>query len=89
MTIPERISLPMMTAVYARMGFFPQPLDQLTFEREDGLMIFHAAYHQDEFCLTTVMEDIELTEKLGGIAEGLQDRFLDELVHLLEGDSCK
>ncbi len=84
MAIPERISLSLLTEAYAKMGFYPQPSNQLTFERKDGLMMFHVAYGMGEFYWTTVMEDIERTENLQGMEEGLGGQFFDALSELFE-----
>ena len=87
MAIPERISVSRLTEVYGRMKFYPQPSDPLTFEREDGLMMFHAADGGGEVYWITVMEDIERTEKLHGTNEGLKEEFFNVLSELFEDDA--
>ena len=90
MAIPERIAVSRLTEVYGRMRFYAQPTDPLTFEREDGLMMFHAAYGAGEVYWITVMEDIERTEKLHRTDEGLKEEFFNILSGLFEDDAqCK
>ena len=84
MSVPERISLETLTAVYALLDMHPSPTHPLSFERADELMVFHDATPDDQFFLVYVVRDINQATAGQGVDESLHEQFLNALFDMHE-----
>ena len=83
MTLPERITIEQLTAIYEAMGFVRSLMEPSCFVREkDGLMFFHQPF-EGRFYLAIVVDDIRNTEALYPEAKDIADRFLGLLPTML------
>ena len=64
------VSISQLAAAYSRMGFVQKSNDPFTFERDDGLMLFHHPF-DGEVELTFILEDIAVWDP--GLADRLRD----------------
>ena len=86
MDTSDRISYEQLVAVYDAMGFHPSPEDPFTFQREDGVVLFHSPTPLGEFYWTHVARDVDRTEELLGLSEGLRFVFLFNVAEVVFRD---
>ncbi len=87
MSTRERITAAELTQAYRQLGFFPDERDPFTFRRaSDDAMFFHEPSN-GEFYWAVVVEDIERSEMLNAIDEGLAERFMAALAAILTDES--
>ena len=82
MSVPVRIDRQTLTAVHAESGFRPSRTHSLTFERDDGLMVFHDPTPDDKFPWVHVVEDIDRAIAGQGVDEPLGDKFRENLFRM-------
>ena len=84
MPVRSLITYQELREAYAQIGFFPDPSDPNTFQQEGETIRFFHADHNGRYYWAIVIEDIERTEEMLGMAGKYSKEFMLAIWEILD-----